>query len=308
MSKKKLEILGELMAKSKRYDNPWTPSTNTQEDSEKSLVIKQDIIHLEDRWVLNSETFNVSSFEDLKNQLITHFASLIDSGVFSITKTNHGDTIIHSETRAEIEGELLIYYDSKDAEINKNALGFGNSVYYTAPCDIDFSPLDWDTFHEVYIEESELLERWGLNELISNPPEKFLEKDYKKKLINEDFLKPLFEIFKRAANGETFNNEAIFEEKDSSKNITSELTKEENINNNKVIAFHWEKISNIEDEIASKVREQVLNYVFQYYNVNEVEDLTKKQINEIIKFKDEVLTNHLHLKNGFNYLIEIWKN
>ncbi len=60
--------------------------------------------------------------------------------------------------------------------------------------------------------------------------------------------------------------------------------------------------------IALKAREQVLNYIFKYYNVKNVEVLTKKQINEIKQFKDEELSKYSNLKSGFNDVIGMWES
>ena len=105
------------------------------------------------------------------------------------------------------------------------------------------------------------------------------------------------------------NGEKIIES-DYSKNIITESKEIENINANKkkAIGFQWEEIFNIEEMIALQAREQVLSYIFQYYNVENIENLTKKQISEIIKFKDEELSKHSNLKSGFNDAIAMWES
>ena len=99
-------------------------------------------------------------------------------------------------------------------------------------------------------------------------------------------------------------------ESESPKTLTAETKKVENITTNvdKASGFRWEKIYNTEEMIALQAREEVFNYIFQYYKVEDVDDLTKKQINEIINFRDQELSEFSNLKSGFNDLIGMWES
>ena len=67
------------------------------------------------------------------------------------------------------------------------------------------------------------------------------------------------------------------------------------------MSFEWYKIYKHEDNIEADVTERVYNYVCEYYGLENVEELTEKQIEEVRAFADE-LNEYSPMMIGFNNL------
>lgn len=293
-------------------DSPKEINTKSKErvnnnNTEKTIVIKQEILGYVYGEFLETKNFIVSSFDDLQNQLKNHFVSLLESGFLnSILDEANSDkkVTIHAETDQEISTCLYAYKNLTDAENDKYRLWFVKEGGFFPPDQLYFSADDeqWENVSEQFADSA--YDAWGLDKLISNPPKKLTE------ALNDKYLKALFEIYKKAAHDENWEKEEQIKESESPKTLTAETKKVENITTNvdKASGFRWEKIYNTEEMIALQAREQVFHYIFQYYNVEDVDDLTKKQINEIIKFRDQDLSEFSNLKSGFNDLIGMWES
>jgi len=73
------------------------------------------------------------------------------------------------------------------------------------------------------------------------------------------------------------------------------------------MSFEWRRIHKWEDNIESQVTESVYDYVFEYYGVTEVTELTEDQIKEIEDFRDE-LNEYSPMQWGFSNLINNWES
>lgn len=67
------------------------------------------------------------------------------------------------------------------------------------------------------------------------------------------------------------------------------------------MSFEWYKIYKHEDNIEADVTERVYNYVCEYYGLENVEELTEEQIEEVRAFADE-LNEYSPMMIGFNNL------
>ena len=67
------------------------------------------------------------------------------------------------------------------------------------------------------------------------------------------------------------------------------------------MSFEWYKIYKHENNIESDVTERVYNYVCEYYGLENIEELTEEQIEEVRAFADE-LNEYSPMMIGFNNL------
>ena len=73
------------------------------------------------------------------------------------------------------------------------------------------------------------------------------------------------------------------------------------------MAFEWNRIHKHEDNIESDVTDRVFEYVFEYYGVEELSELTQEQISQIEDFRDK-LNEFSVMQIGFSNLINQWEN
>ena len=68
------------------------------------------------------------------------------------------------------------------------------------------------------------------------------------------------------------------------------------------MSFEWNRIHKWEDNIEREITDSVFEYVCEYYGIDEVEDLTKDQLLDIIAFREE-LNEYSPMQIGFSNLI-----
>jgi hypothetical protein len=68
------------------------------------------------------------------------------------------------------------------------------------------------------------------------------------------------------------------------------------------MSFEWNRIYKWEDNIEREITDSVFEYVCEYYGIDEVEDLTKDQLLDIIAFREE-LNEYSPMQIGFSNLI-----
>ena len=71
------------------------------------------------------------------------------------------------------------------------------------------------------------------------------------------------------------------------------------------MSFEWNKMYKVEERIDSEIGDAVHNFVCEYYDVDEITDLTKNQIDEIDEFRDG-LDEYSFMHIGFLNLIDHW--
>ena len=73
------------------------------------------------------------------------------------------------------------------------------------------------------------------------------------------------------------------------------------------MTFEWNRIHKHEDNIEIDVTDRVFEYVFEYYGVEELSELTQEQISQIEDFRDK-LNEFSVMQIGFSNLINQWEN
>ena len=73
------------------------------------------------------------------------------------------------------------------------------------------------------------------------------------------------------------------------------------------MSFEWPKMYKVDEWVEREVTDAVYEYVFEYYGVNEVTELTPEQINEVEGFRDGI-SDYSPMQWGFSNLINMWES
>ena len=73
------------------------------------------------------------------------------------------------------------------------------------------------------------------------------------------------------------------------------------------MSFEWPRIHKMEEWVEREMTDAVYDYVFEFYGVDELTELTSEQIQEIESFRDDV-SEYSPLQMGFSNLINAWES
>ena len=73
------------------------------------------------------------------------------------------------------------------------------------------------------------------------------------------------------------------------------------------MSFEWNRMYKWEENHERNITEDVFEYVLEHYGVEEVEELTQEQINEVQAYRDE-LNEYSIMQIGFSNLINQWES
>ena len=73
------------------------------------------------------------------------------------------------------------------------------------------------------------------------------------------------------------------------------------------MAFEWNKIHKHEEQIERDIYERVTDYIFEYYGIQEINELDSEQIAEIQKFQEE-LNEFSVMQCGFSDILNQWED
>lgn len=71
------------------------------------------------------------------------------------------------------------------------------------------------------------------------------------------------------------------------------------------MSFEWPRIHKWDENIENQVTDAVYEYVFEFYGVSEVGELTEEQINEVAAFRDEI-SEYSPMQIGFSNIVNHW--
>jgi hypothetical protein len=74
------------------------------------------------------------------------------------------------------------------------------------------------------------------------------------------------------------------------------------------MAFEWPKIYKSEEWFEQQSTEWVFDYVCKFYNVEDIEELTEEQIDEIVQYREYDLNAYSPMQLGFSNIIAQWEN
>ena len=74
------------------------------------------------------------------------------------------------------------------------------------------------------------------------------------------------------------------------------------------MSFEWNRIHKWEDNIEREVTDAVYEYVCEYYDIDDVEELTAEQVKELDVYRNETLNEYSVMQIGFSNLINYWED
>ena len=74
------------------------------------------------------------------------------------------------------------------------------------------------------------------------------------------------------------------------------------------MSFEWPRIHKWEDNIESQVTDAVEEQVTEQYGVDSIEDLTEEQIDQVMSWRDEHVSEYSPMYIGFTNVYNTWEN
>lgn len=74
------------------------------------------------------------------------------------------------------------------------------------------------------------------------------------------------------------------------------------------MAFEWNRIYKWEENHERDITESVEQYIFEYYGVGDIEELSKEQIEEVDTWRSENLHEYNIMQVGFSNLVNHWES
>lgn len=74
------------------------------------------------------------------------------------------------------------------------------------------------------------------------------------------------------------------------------------------MAFEWNRMYKWEENHERDITESVEQYIFEYYDVSDVEELSQEQIDEIEAWRSENLHEYNIMQVGFSNLVNHWES
>lgn len=169
-------------------------------DNKNNLILKYVTYDYENGTseVFDTITFNVTSYEDLISHITDYYSSSITSGFYKIVTEDDSEYIHHVNTNQPVESYLVIYKNileaENDDEFNSKGAPFAFNHVFIPPDTVNLGG-DWNTFSEKleFDTDEDVMNQWGLDKIISNPPEELQNASY------DNFLKILFDTYKDLA-------------------------------------------------------------------------------------------------------------
>jgi len=74
------------------------------------------------------------------------------------------------------------------------------------------------------------------------------------------------------------------------------------------MAFEWHRMHKWEENIEREITDAVEQQVTEQYGVDSVVDLTEEQVNEVMAWRDEHVSEYSPMYIGFTNLYNTWEN
>lgn len=72
--------------------------------------------------------------------------------------------------------------------------------------------------------------------------------------------------------------------------------------------YTWHRIHKTEENLERQITEWVEEHIQEWFGVDDTNDLTEEQIDEVIKFRDEDLNEVSPMQWGYSNIISAWEN
>lgn len=139
----------------------------------------------------DKKIFTSESYQDLKTALEDYWGDLIECGFLAPSEDNEYD-LIHAESGTVVEGRLVAYKNSSDADNDVNYMPFQNTQFFSPASKEITSGTIWEDDVSNMLDD-DVLRYWGLDDVMRHPSEKIKES------FDDEFFAALFDAYKAAA-------------------------------------------------------------------------------------------------------------
>jgi len=70
--------------------------------------------------------------------------------------------------------------------------------------------------------------------------------------------------------------------------------------------FNWPRSHKFDEWVEQQMIESVYEYILEFYNIKDINELTQEQIDDIEKWRYEDLSEYSPLQWGFSFLVAEW--
>jgi len=74
------------------------------------------------------------------------------------------------------------------------------------------------------------------------------------------------------------------------------------------MSYEWPRIHKVEDNYYMEISEVVWEHVSEHYGVDDIEDLTEEQIDELEDFRTNHLNEYSIMQAGYSNIISMWES
>ena len=74
------------------------------------------------------------------------------------------------------------------------------------------------------------------------------------------------------------------------------------------MSYEWPRIHKVEDNFYMEISEVVWEQVSDHYGVDEIEELTEEQIEELEDYRTNTLNEYSIMQAGYSNIINMWES
>ena len=74
------------------------------------------------------------------------------------------------------------------------------------------------------------------------------------------------------------------------------------------MSYDWPRIHKVEDNFYMEISDVVIEHVLTHYGVEEIEDLTQEQIEELDTYRSCQLGEYSVMQVGYSNIINMWES
>ena len=73
------------------------------------------------------------------------------------------------------------------------------------------------------------------------------------------------------------------------------------------MSYEWPRIHKNEESYENQIKDDVVQHICEYFDVEDIVDLTKEQYDEVVKFREEELNEYSIMQVGYSLALYQWE-
>lgn len=73
------------------------------------------------------------------------------------------------------------------------------------------------------------------------------------------------------------------------------------------MAYEWPRMYKNEEYYENEIRDDVVRHICEYFGVDDIIDLTREQYQDVIKYRDEELSEYSVMQVGYSLALYQWE-